>query len=243
MEKKFFVIEGTDGSGKGTQSKLLVERIREQGLAVTPFAFPQYEKPTGQIIKAYLSGVYGGTAALAPETAAVLFAMDQAAAKPEIEACLARGEVVIADRFVTSNIGHQGARIPIEDVARHEQFVEMVLAMSYQALQFPRPDLTIILHVPTEISLQLIEARGREKDEHESNVDHLRAAEKAYLDMVASLPNTVVISCAPDGVLLSKEEVHAKVWEQITAFEVGEKSQAELEETRKTNAWVMGPRY
>lgn len=210
---KFLVIDGTDGSGKATQTKLLIERMRAEGLPVRTFAFPRYETPTGQKVKRYLAGEFGPPAALDPYQASPFYADDRKAAAPEIEAALAAGDHVVADRYVAANMGHQGSKIADPD-ARTAYF-RWNDELEYGRNGIPRPDLNVILHVPAETAMELIERRGNVKDGHESDLDHLKRAEETYMEIGRTFPGFRIIECVENGVLLTPEAIHAKVWEVV----------------------------
>lgn len=209
---KFFVIDGTDGSGKATQTKLLIERMRAEGFPVQPFAFPRYDTPTGQRVKRYLAGEFGPPASLDPYQASPFYADDRKAAAPEIEACVAAGTNVVADRYVAANMGHQGSKIA--DPTERAAYFRWNEDLEYGTNRIPRPDLNLILHVPADVAVALIDARGNVKDGHE-NLAHLKAAEATFLEIAASFPGFRLIECVEDGRLLSRDEIHAKVWDVI----------------------------
>ena len=210
---KFLVIDGTDGSGKATQTKLLIERMKAEGLPVQTFAFPRYETPTGRKVKQYLMGEFGPPASLDPYQASPFYADDRKAAAPEIEAALAAGDNVVADRYVAANMGHQGSKIAGQE-ARTAYF-RWNDELEFGRNGIPRPDLNVILHVPAETAVSLIDRRGNAKDGHESDLGHLQRAEETYLEISRTFPGFCIIECVEDGILLSPEAIHAKVWEVV----------------------------
>lgn len=210
---KFFVIDGTDGSGKATQTKLLVERLRAAGYSVRTISFPRYDTPTGKAVKAYLMGEYGPADKLDPRRASEFYAADRAAAAPEIAAWLAAGDVVVADRYVAANMGHQGGKIA--DPAERMEFFRWEEALEYGLNRIPRPDLNIILHVPAEISAALVEKRGNVKDGHESDPGHLRRAEQTYLEIARTFPGFRLIECVRDARIMSREDIHELIWQTV----------------------------
>src|SRR5580700_9400291 len=110
MAGKFIVIEGTDGSGKGEQTIRLVKRLKDSGQAVTPFDFPRYMEASAWFVSQYLNGSFGTIEEVGPRTASLFYALDRYAASPDIRAALARGETVVSNRYVGSNLGHQGSK-------------------------------------------------------------------------------------------------------------------------------------
>lgn len=222
MEKegRFFVIEGPDGSGKSEQFKLLKARLTEEGYPVVSFDFPQYERESSFFIRQYLNGVYGGWRDVGPRKTSIFYALDRFDAAPEIRKAKAEGKLVLSNRYVASNLGHQGAKLPASE---QEEFFRWDSNFEFVELGIPRPDLNIILHVPAEVSFKLIEKKGRReylrgarKDIHEEDIEHLRAAENAYLQVAKLWPKEyIVIECAKDGQPLPIPEIHEKIWEMV----------------------------
>jgi dTMP kinase len=209
---KFFVIDGTDGSGKATQTKLLIERMRREGVAVETITFPQYETPTGAAVKQYLNGEFGTPDEVGSKRASIIYAVDRFAASGKIRGWLASGAHVVADRYVASNMGHQGSKERRTD--ERQAFYRWNDELEFGLFKIPRPDLNIILHVPAAVSMQLIEKRGNVKDAHE-NLAHLEAAERTYLEIASTFNGFRLIECVEEGRLLTPDEVHAKVWDAV----------------------------
>jgi dTMP kinase len=215
---KFIVIEGTDGSGKGEQTIRLVKRVKDSGLAVTPFDFPRYAEPSAWFVSQYLNGAFGTIEEVGPHTASLFYALDRYAAAPGIRAALGRGEVVISNRYVGSSLGHQGSKFP--DSAERQKYFEWNNDLEFNINKVPRPDLNIILHVPAAIAQKLVDQKterqylgGKKRDLHETDLGHLERTEQVYRQLAELFPQDfTVIECAPDGKLLSIEEVHEKVW-------------------------------
>lgn len=209
---KFLVIDGTDGSGKTEQSKLLVERLRSEGRAVETISFPQYETPTGAAVKQYLNGEFGTPEEVGAKRASIFYALDRYAAAPRIRAWLDAGKVVVANRYVASNMGHQGSKERRTD--ERMAFYRWNDELEFGLFAIPRPDLNVILHVPAAVSLTLIEKRGLAKDEHE-NLAHLEAAERTYREIAATFPGFTAVECMDGERLLSIPEVHERVWAAV----------------------------
>ncbi len=223
MEKrgKFIVIEGTDGSGKGTQFKLLVSRLKKEGRRTTTFDFPQYNKPSSYLVREYLNGKYGSADEVGPYKASVFYGVDRFDISPFIIKCLKEGKIVVSNRYEESNRGHQGGKI--RSKAARKKFYNWVQEFEYDILGIPRADFCIILHVPAEIAQQLVDQKekrkylkGKKRDIHENDLNHLKHAEAVYLEMARMDPkHFVVIECVKDGKLLSREEIHEKVWKVV----------------------------
>lgn len=211
---KLIVIDGGDGSGKTEQTKLLVERMKKEGQSVGTLSYPRYETPTGKVVKTYLDGAYGPAASLDARQASMLYAVDRWASFKEGDFDgLAKGEHRIANRYVASNMGHQGSKI--DDPAARAAFFAWNDELEHGFFGIPRPDLNVVLHVPAETSIRLIDGRGNVKDGHE-NVEHLRRAEATYLELARTFPNFALIECVRDGRLLSIPEIHELVWAEVS---------------------------
>lgn len=213
----FFVIDGGDGSGKATQTKLLVERLNAFAPPVHVVSFPRYETATGQLITAMLRDKeFGDPTKLDPKFASALFAVDRLAAAPELSAALDSGCHVVADRYVGSNMGHQGTKF--HDADARAAYFTWNDKFEHGKLKLPRPDLNLILHVPAEVSMRLLEERARLEnrplDGHE-NLAHLKLAEQTYLEIAKSYPGFKLIECVERGELLSREAIHQRVWSEV----------------------------
>jgi dTMP kinase len=135
----FIVIEGTDGSGKGTQFKKLTERLVAEGHDVATFDFPQYELPSSYFVKEYLNGKYGDVGAVGPYTGSLFYALDRFEAAPKIQQALAEGKVVLANRYVGSNMAHQGTKFRHAE-ERRGYFIWLD-NLEFEMLRSPRPTL------------------------------------------------------------------------------------------------------
>ncbi|MDD5251127.1 MAG: thymidylate kinase [Patescibacteria group bacterium] len=211
---KFFVIDGTDGSGKKTQTELMVEKLRASGRRVETVSFPRYGKQSCSAVSDYLSGRFGAAHEVDPKVASMFYAMDRYDASPQIRAWLDEGAIVIADRYVSSNMGHQCGKIG--DPEGREACIRWNKELEYGLLNLPRPDLTVILHVPAEIYLRLLKERdGEHQDIHQADPEHLKNAEETYLEIAKSDAQYRLVECAPEGVLLSREAIHELVWQEV----------------------------
>lgn len=218
----FIVIDGTDGSGKGTQTARLTERLKAEGRDVATFDFPRYGNPSAVFVEKYLRGEYGPADQVGPYRASTFFALDRFDAAPAIREALARGAVVVSNRYVSANKGHQTAKIA--DPAERKRFLDWLNGFEYGLLNIPKPDLTILLHVPADIGFDLIAKKderaylnGKARDILEEDRDHLRAAEAAYLSLAAqdNAEHWKIVECMDGERLLSIEEVHERLWDRI----------------------------
>jgi dTMP kinase len=217
MKPLHIVLEGPDASGKKTQSTLLVERLRAEGMAAERLSFPQYEEPFGHLITQYLEGNSPSTD---PAYASILYAADRASAAPKIRELLAAGTWVICDRYVESNQAHQVANLPENYRLTPDAFIKWIAETEYNVLKIPRADHTILLNVPFELAVQkAAERKAAEQrtnvDIHEENTNHMKRAWELYQSL-AKTGNWPVIDCAPMGVLLPREEIAEMVWGVVT---------------------------
>ena len=213
---KFLVIDGTDGSGKKTQTKLLIDRLRREGHSVETIAFPQYGKKSAGPTEEYLAGKYGTAQQCGAKCASILYAVDRLAAGRQIRQWLDEGKQVVADRYVSSNMGHQGGKIA--DPEERAAFFRWNDELEYEIMKIPRPDLTLVLHVPAEIGQALAQQRDQVQDIHQADLSHLKNAEASYLEMVANLPGFRMVECVRAGKLLSREDIHELVWRELAAL-------------------------
>jgi dTMP kinase len=149
----FVVLEGSDGSGKSTQFRLLTERLKAVGYDVEVFKFPQYDQPSSHFIKKYLNGEYGPAADISPYTASLFYALDRYEAAPDIRKALTQGKLVLADRYVGSNMAHQGSKFI--NSGEQRGFFIWEDGLEFQMLGIPRPTINLFLRVPAEVSQQL----------------------------------------------------------------------------------------
>jgi dTMP kinase len=218
MNGKFIVIEGTDGSGKGEQTIRLVKRIKDSGNEVSPFDFPRYNEPSSYFINEYLNGRFGTLKEINPKTASLFYALDRYAAAAAIRAALSAKNIVISNRYVASNLGHQGSKY--DEYDERKKYFEWNYDLEYNINGIPKPDLNIILHIPAEVAQELVDKKlerqylgGKKRDLHEADLSHLKRTEETYLHLAKLFPDDfTVIECVEDGKLLSIDEVHEKVW-------------------------------
>jgi dTMP kinase len=218
---RLIVIEGSDGSGKATQSRALVRRLRARHVPAALIAFPGYRRGFfGRMAGEYLRGEFGDGAD--PRLVSLIYAGDRWEAKGKIARWLAEGRVVICDRYVDSNKAHQGARL--RNPASRAKFLRWVDRLEYGLFGLPRPDFTIFLRVPQPVAERLIGRkrpraylRGKRRDIHESDRRHLREAERIYLRLAASRSarEGALIECTESGRLLSRSLIAERIWRAV----------------------------
>jgi dTMP kinase len=216
LKGKLIVIEGSDGSGKQTQSDMLVEALRAADVHVTYFDFPRYETSLGgRLVKDSLTGAFGDFVALHPKQASLPYAIDRAGARDNLVSALEHG-VVVCNRYVPSNIGHQGGKF--KDTKDQDEFIAWLEGLEYGELKLPRPVLTVFLHVPYDFSLKLMLAQGRALDQHESNKGHLTAAIGVYLRLGNERNDWCVVECVQDGALRTRKDIHSEIMRRIATL-------------------------
>jgi len=213
---KFIVIDGTDGSGKTTQLGLLQQRLEAEGHAVALADFPQYNTKSAGPVEEYLSGKYGTADAVSAYQASIFYAVDRFDASFKIRRWLTEGRIVLANRYTSANMAHQGGKIanPLE----RRVFFNWLYDLEYKVFGIPQPDLCLILHVEPAIAQALAHERAREDwngktaDIHEDNLEHLQRAEQVYREIAGLFPDFRLISCTKDQQIFSREEIHLLLW-------------------------------
>lgn len=212
------VIEGTDGAGKATQSQLLL-RAWEKKREISFFDFPRYKQSNfGRLIRRSLSGEFGNFLELSPYLSSLPYMLDRARAKYLLLEALKEGDV-ICDRYTTSNLAHQGAKLPTKE---QQEFIRFIEESEYKELGLPRPDLVIYLWIPSEVSQKLMKKRALGKtekaialDQHESKAEYQDNVVNVYRKLARS-KGWCVIKCVDDnGKLLSRKDIHTKVVEAV----------------------------
>jgi len=224
MQGKLIVIDGTDGSGKATQTKLLIKKLNKNGYKVKSIDFPRHGLRSSALVDDYLNGKFGTPDEIGPYRASIFYACDRYAASFKMRKWLEEGYIVIADRYVSSNIGHQASKI--KDSKERRKYIDWLFNLEYKIFKIPIPDLTLLLFVPVNIARKNIDKKGlREyiesndnKDIHEKDVNHLIEAEKSYLKASKELPYWDRLNCTKDGKILSREKIHESVYNKVIAL-------------------------
>ena len=212
---KFIVIEGTDCSGKETQSKLLVEKLDEMGYKAIRLTFPNYDSPTGKIVggpylgKKEISECWfpEGAVNLDPKVACLYYAADRKYNEVIIKKYLDDDYFVICDRYVSSNMAHQGSKIKNDEERFH--IYEWIDKLEFWLLNLPKPDKTIFLHVPYTYAAKLKKNRSS-LDEHEMSEEHLKNSEIAYVEL-SEMYNWKNINCIKDDKIRTIEDINEEI--------------------------------
>lgn len=210
---KLIVIEGLDGSGKGTQANLLAGNLEAQGKAVRKISFPDYASDSSALVKMYLSGQFGSR----PEdvnayAASTFYAVDRFASfKRDWGNFYAEGGIIVADRYTTSNAVHQCSKLPRE---QWDGFLAWLFDFEYRLMGIPTPDLVVYLSVDPAVSQQLMTGRyhGDEskKDIHEGNLDYLRRSRQAAEYCSAHL-GWKKVDCCRNGQMRSVDDIRTEI--------------------------------
>lgn len=205
---KLIVIEGTDGSGKSTQLKLLKSYLDKNNIPVETISFPRYKKSFhGNTVKKYLRGEFGEMNSVNPYLVSLAYAMDRATAKWEINKWIRDGKVVLADRYATSNMAHQAAKLPEKE---RTKFLKWDYELEYKVNKLPKEDIVIYFHIPTDEAKVRIDKRGKE-DIHEKDFDYLVEVGKMYQKLNKRYKHWVKINSEKSGKLKSKGNIHKEV--------------------------------
>ncbi len=218
---KLIVLEGIDGSGKRTQIDALAREFDRRGTPFSQISFPNYSGFHGKLVARFLNGEFGSLADVDPHFSALLYAGDRLESKPGIESALAAGKIVLADRYVASNLAHQGARVAPE---KRGNFLAWLRELEYEVHALPVEDLVIYLRVPVAEAHRMVgrkaarEYTTARRDLQESDLAHLAAASQVY-DELARQPNWVTVECfdAAADRLRAPAEIHAEILAAVDA--------------------------
>ncbi len=212
---KLIALEGIDGSGKRTQLDLLARALDMRGYRTLQVSFPRYESFFGKLVARFLNGEFGSVGQVDPHLSALLYAGDRLEAKPEMESALAAGKIVLADRYIASNLAHQSERVPAE---KRDEFIDWLKQLEYKLYGLPVEDLVIYLRVPVAEAHRLVGLKSArsyttlQRDILEADVAHLEQAANTY-EQLATESNWTRIECtdASSGEMHSPEEIHRAV--------------------------------
>lgn len=212
-------IEGIDGSGKGTQAARLAETAAARGHAVQTFSFPAYdENPFSRAIGDYLNGAFGGAGEVHPELAGLLYACDRWHARPRLVEALERSDLVVLDRYVASNLAHQGSKLR---GAERERLLDWLVEVEYGEFALPRPDLVVLLDAPPALARELVGRKSARsyttlaEDIHEADRAHTDATREVYLELAQRDGWHVVAAADDDGALRDVDDVAAEIWAAV----------------------------
>lgn len=214
---KLIVIEGLDGSGKGTQAQLLVEHLKTRGEPVRKISFPDYASDSSALVKMYLSGQFGTDPAdVNAYAASSFYAVDRFASyKRDWGKFYADGGTIVADRYTTSNAVHQCSKLPRE---QWDGFLDWLFDFEYHLLGIPAPDAVIYLNVDPAVSQRLMTGRYRgdesRKDIHEGNLRYLQRSREAAAYCSRKL-GWREIACCENGEMRSIAAIGEEILRQL----------------------------
>lgn len=211
------VIEGVDCSGKETQSKMLVEKLKSQGKSAIRFQLPFYDSPTGKIIANPYLGKDGkswfdeGATHVDPYVASLFYVADRVYNLNKITQAMKEYDVVVLDRYLYSNMAHHGCKLKPK---QRTQFFEFIEKLEIEMLKMPVPDVRLFLFVPSKVVSELKRKRNEKPDEHEKDVKYLQEAEKTYIE-IAKRYDFKQINCAPKGKMRSPEDISNEIYKKL----------------------------
>ena len=216
---KLIVIEGTDGSGKSTQFRLMSERLSREGKEFKHIVFPRYSEESSALIRMYLGGQFGSKPSdVNAYAASAFYAVDRFASyKMDWGKWYEEGGLILSDRYTTSNAVHQTSKVPQNE---QEAYLHWLYDFEYDKLGLPRPDLTIYLDVPTDFTEKMLRSReastNTQADIHEQDTAYLATCRKCGRSAAAYYGWTV-IHCVKDGAMRSIEDIHEEIYQHVKA--------------------------
>lgn len=214
---KLIVIEGTDGSGKSTQFRLLSSHLQEDNVSFRHIVFPRYDQESSALIRMYLSGAFGTKPTdVSAYAASTFFAVDRYASyKQDWGSWYEQGGLLLSDRYTTSNAVHQASKEPEE---KREAFLQWLYDLEYDKLGLPKPDLVIYLDVPTDFTEKLLRHReadtNTKADIHEKDMQYLATCRETGR-AAAAYYGWQVIHCVRDGAMRSIEDIHQEIYNLV----------------------------
>ncbi len=214
---KLIVIEGTDGSGKSTQFRLLSAHLQADGVQFKHLVFPRYSEESSALIRMYLGGQFGSKPTdVNAYAASAFYAVDRFASyKQDWGSFYENGGLIIADRYTTSNAVHQASKLPQEE---REPYLDWLFRFEYELMGLPKPDVVFYLDIPTEITGEMRRKReadtNTKADIHEKDEQYLRECRRNAAE-VAKLCGWERVNCVREGRLLSVEEIHEEILRRL----------------------------
>jgi len=213
------VIEGTDGSGKRTQTTKLYERLLAEGYNVRMQSFPNYDSMSSGGVKMYLNGDFGDNdMCLDAYQASSLYAVDRLCTyNKDLKSFYENGGIIVFDRYIESNILHQTGKI--DDREEVDKYLDWLCNLEYNILKLPRANKVLFLDVPVEISKALANARedlknNMAKDIHENSKDHLLNAYNSS-KYVSVKYGWEVVNCVQDGSMRSIDDIGEEIYNRV----------------------------
>ncbi|MDD4686344.1 MAG: deoxynucleoside kinase [Clostridia bacterium] len=214
---KYFIIEieGTDGSGKQTQTKKLFDYLKSNKLNVKQMSFPNYESLSSGPVRMYLQGnLADNSAEIDAYQASVLFASDRLCTMKTEAKNFKNNDIIILDRYAGSNLIHQACKI--SDKKEREIYANWITDLEFNKLKIPKPDLVLFLDMPIDFILSTIKNRNIIKSGEQTRDIHER--DEAYLNNVYKTSKSIaesqgwyIINCDTGNRLKTIAEVHSEI--------------------------------
>ncbi len=209
-------LEGIDGSGKGTQANRLCERLKTEGKTVELLSFPRYEATVfGKAIGDFLNGRFGTLSEVHPQLASLLYAGDRFESREVLTQAIAKNDVVVLDRYVASNIAHQGAK---REGEQRKELIAWVESVEFEIFNLPKPDLVILLDLPANTAQQLIAKKSarnytdKPADLQEADGGYLAKVRAVYRELAETTPGWQIVNCLQSDSLRTIEEIGEEVF-------------------------------
>lgn len=218
MQGRLIVMEGTDGSGKATQTALVCQELEKRGIPYKRLSFPRYDEESSALVRLYLNGAFGSHPNdVNAYAASSFFAVDRYASyKQDWGKFYEQGGLVITDRYTTSNAVHQCSKLPAEE---RKGYLDWLFGFEYDLLGLPAPTRVLYLDVPTELTEQMMRKReaatNTHADIHEKDEAYLRHC-RENAQFVVDYSKWTKIDCAKDGTLRSVEDIHSEIMEKLS---------------------------
>ena len=208
---KLIVIEGTDGSGKGTQLQLLLNYLNKKQISYASFDFPQYGKTFfGEFAGRFLNGEFGHFSRINPYLASFPYAADRWQVKDQLWKAINDKKLVICNRY-TPSVVYQAVKVK---PTQRKNFLKWAETLEYKVFGIPRPDLVLFLYVPLVFAQILIAKKS--KDQYEKDVVYLKKVETMYLEIVKTNKSWVKIDCVENNKILPPEIIHKKILDKLS---------------------------
>jgi dTMP kinase len=222
---KLIALEGTDGSGKGTQLKLLIEIFKSKSIPFEILDYPRYEGSFfGALAGKMLKGDFGGLDAIPAELAVLPFACDRWLQKNDIKRWLSEGKIIISNRYTASSAVYHAAKMPVE---KQQQFADWVYTLEQEVIGIPKENLVLYFHVPVAVAQILItkkESRAylgdKKKDIYEESIVLQESVEKMYLQLAVNRSNWKTIECVREGAIRTPDEILRDVLDVLTVNKI-----------------------
>ena len=214
---KLIVIEGTDGSGKSTQFRLLSDRLENEGVDFKHLVFPRYSEESSALIRMYLGGQFGTNPSdVNAYAASSFYAVDRYASYKKVWSdWYDQGGLIVSDRYTTSNAVHQASKV---EGSERKAFLKWLYEFEYDNLGLPCPDLILYLDVPTDFTEKMMRRREADTntsaDIHEKDMEYLATCRRTGRE-AAKYYGWTVIECVKDGQMRSIEDIHEEIYRHV----------------------------